>query len=363
VTDPPVEGFRTLSDLPGAASRALPPAVWDYIEGGAGEETTLRANRAAFQRRVLLPRVLVDITRLDPTTQVLGQTVSAPFYVSPTAYHGAIHPHGECGTARAASAAGVLAVFSTLSTASLEEIAEAAPAGPRWFQLYLQPEFATSQRLVERAERAGYSALVLTVDMPVLANRDRQTRTGFAVDASPRLGNGADIVGPSRSPEARGRVFTLRSETSAGWDIIERLGRITRLPIVVKGVLTGEDARRAVEHGARAVVVSNHGGRQLDAAPASLDALPEVVEAVGSRAEVYLDGGVRRGSDILMALALGARAVGVGRPILWALGVGGEAGVARILSLLKLDVVTSMALTGRRRISEVDRSLLTPPSV
>jgi 4-hydroxymandelate oxidase len=335
--------------------------IWDYIEGGAAEETTLRANRSAFQRRTLRPRVLVDITELDPTTEILGQEVSAPFYVSPTAYHGAIHPDSEGGTARAASAAGVLAVFSTLSTWSLEEIAAAAPAGPRWFQLYLQPEFSASQRLVERAERAGYSAVVLTVDMPFLANRDRQAQTGFAVATPPPLGNGADIVGPSRAPVARGRTFTLRAETSSGWDVLDRLRQVTRLPIVVKGILTGEDAEQAVEHGARAVVVSNHGGRQLDGAPASLDVLPEVVRAVNSRAEIYMDGGVRRGSDVLTALALGAKAVGVGRPILWALGVGGESGVARVLSLLKLDLVTAMALTGRRRISEIDATLLSPP--
>jgi 4-hydroxymandelate oxidase len=300
----------------------------------------------------------VDLTEVDPTTSILGTRVNAPFFVCPTAYHGSIHPDGEPGTARAASAAGVLAVFSTLSSFSLEEIATAAPAGPRWFQLYLQPEFSANRRLVERAQRAGYSALVVTVDLPVLANRDRQAHGGFALAAWPPLGNGADIVGPPRGFGGDGPVYTLRSESGVGWKILDRLREVTDLPVVVKGILTGDDARLAVEHGARAVVVSNHGGRQLDGAPASLDALPEVVHAVGSRAEVYLDGGVRRGSDIVMALGLGARAVGVGRPILWGLGSGGSRGVARVLSLLLVDLLTTMALTGRRTIDEIDGSVI-----
>jgi 4-hydroxymandelate oxidase len=352
--EPPPEGFVSLGDLEEAASRKVPPALWNYVQGGAAEETTLRDNRAAFLRRTLRPRVLVDLTEVDPTTSILGTRVNAPFFVCPTAYHGSIHPDGEPGTARAASAAGVLAVFSTLSSFSLEEIATAAPAGPRWFQLYLQPEFSANRRLVERAQRAGYSALVVTVDLPVLANRDRQAHGGFALAAWPPLGNGADIVGPPRGFGGDGPVYTLRSESGVGWKILDRLREVTDLPVVVKGILTGDDARLAVEHGARAVVVSNHGGRQLDGAPASLDALPEVVHAVGSRAEVYLDGGVRRGSDIVMALGLGARAVGVGRPILWGLGSGGSRGVARVLSLLLVDLLTTMALTGRRTIDEID---------
>jgi len=358
--EPPDGGFMSLGDLEEAASRKIPPALWNYVQGGAAEETTLRDNHAAFLRRTLRSRVLVDVTEIDPTTTLLGAPVNAPFFACPTAYHGSIHPDAEMGTARAASAAGVLAVFSTLSSASLEQIAAAAPAGPQWFQLYLQPEFSASRRLVERAEKAGYSALVLTVDLPVLANRDRQAHGGFAVEGWPPLGNGPDIVGPPRGFDARGGTFALRSEAGAGWKILDQLREVTDLPIVVKGVLTPDDARLAVEHGARGVVVSNHGGRQLDGAPASLDALPEVVAAVGSRAEVYLDGGVRRGADIVMALGLGARAVGLGRPILWGLGAGGERGVARVFSLLMVDLLTTMALTGRRRISEIDPTVLGP---
>ncbi|MCI4373417.1 MAG: alpha-hydroxy-acid oxidizing protein [Thermoplasmata archaeon] len=354
------EAFLSLGDLEEAASRKVAPAFWNYVQGGAAEEITLRDNRAAFHRRTLRPRVLVDVTELDPTTTILGNAVRAPYFVCPTAYHGSIHPDAEMGTARAASAAGILAAFSTLSSASLEEIAAAAPAGPRWFQLYLQPEFSATRRLVERAVGAGYSAIVLTVDLPVLANRDRQAHGGFALAAWPPLGNGADISAPARGFGTLEDHFTLRPDTGVGWEIIDRLRALSDLPIVVKGILTADDASRAVEHGARAVIVSNHGGRQLDGAPASLDALPEVVAAVGSRAEVYLDGGVRRGSDIVMALGLGARAVGIGRPILWGLGAEGERGVRRVLSLLMTDLLTTMALTGRRRISEIDASVLGP---
>jgi isopentenyl diphosphate isomerase/L-lactate dehydrogenase-like FMN-dependent dehydrogenase len=299
----------------------------------------------------------VDVSRVDLRAAILGETVRAPFYVSPTAYQGLVHPDGEVGLSRAAADEGVLAVFSTMSSASLEAIAEARPGAPRWFQLYLQPDWAESRRLVERAERSGYGAIVLTVDAPILGNRDRELRTGLVYGERPSMGNGPDVVGPSRVPNFAegegprdGRIPT--------WDIVDRLRETTSLPIVLKGILTAEDARRAAEHGARAIVVSNHGGRQLDGATAALDALPEIVAAIGSRLEVYLDGGVRRGSDIAIALALGARAVGLGRPSLWALAAGGGPGVARWLSLLKTDLAAVLALSGRRSALEIDGSLV-----
>lgn len=357
MTGEPSGGFLTLSDLEEAAAKKVSEPVWAYVQCGAGEEHTLRANREAFQRRTLRPRVLVDVTNLDPTTTILGERVSAPFYVTATASQGILHLDAEALTARAASKAGILAMFSSLSSLSLEKIAEAAPNGPRWFQLYLQPDFALTKRLVERAEKAGFTALVLTVDMPVQANRDRQSIAGYSLEGR-IVGNGEDVVPPSRSPIPEGQRYKVRNDASATWEILDHLRKITRLPIVVKGILTGEDAKLAIDHGAKAVVVSNHGGRQLDGAPASLDALPEVVGAVGFKAEVYLDGGVRRGTDILVALALGAKAVGIGRPVLWALAAGGEAGVAKLISLLKTDLATAMALTGRRTVSEIDRTLV-----
>lgn len=354
-------GFATLSDLEEAASKKADKIAWAYIQGGAGEERTMRSNRDAFHRRTLRPRVLVDVENLELGTSLLGTHVSAPFYASPTASHGLVNSKAEASTARAASRENILAAFGTLSSISLEAIAKAAPKGPRWFQLYLQPEFSVTESLVKRAEQADYKAIVLTVDMPVAGTRDSETRAGSPLASHIVLGNGREVVRPLRNPIIDGDKAHIRKEASYTWDVVDRLRRVTSLPIVLKGILTREDARRAVDHGAKGVVVSNHGGRQLDGAPPSLDALPEVVEEVGSEVEVYLDGGIRRGSDIAIALALGAKAVGIGRPVLWALAAGGESGVAKLLSLLKTDLATVMALTGRRTLAEIDRTLVNVP--
>jgi len=361
MTDESQAGFSTLSDLEEAASRKTDKSAWAYIQGGAGEEWTVRANREAFHRRTLRPRVLVDVENLEFGTTLLGTKVSAPFYVSPTASHGLVHPDAEAATARAASKANILAAYSTLTSISLEDIAKAASTGPRWFQLYLQPEFSTTRSLVERAEKAGYQAIMLTVDMPVAGNRDRENQAGSPLASPTILGNGREVVRPLRNPIVDGDHAHIRKEASNTWDAVDRIREITRLPLILKGILTREDARLAVGHGAKAVVVSNHGGRQLDRAPASLDALPEVVDEVGSKAEVYFDGGIRRGSDIITALALGAQAVGLGRPVFWALAAGGEPGVSKLLFLLKTDLATVMALTGRRTLSEIDKSLVNNP--
>jgi isopentenyl diphosphate isomerase/L-lactate dehydrogenase-like FMN-dependent dehydrogenase len=357
MTPEPPEEFRTLQELEGAAARRLSEEVWAYVQGGAGEERTVRANLEAFARATVRPRVLRGVAELDLRCRILGRPVAAPFFVAPMAYQGKVHPDGEVGVARAAAAAGLLGVYSTLSTRSMEEIAEASGAAPRWFQLYHQPDVEVERRLLERAERAGYTALVLTVDTPVLGVRDRQARGGFAIDASVPVGNGPDVLPPSRAPTPEGETYALRSDAAATWELLDELHRVSRLPLVVKGILTADDAHRCVDHGASAVVVSNHGGRQLDGVPAALDALAEVVAAVGPGVEVYLDGGVRRGVDILVALARGAKAVGIGRPVLWALAVGGASGVGRYFSLLKAELATAMVLTGRRTIAEVDRTL------
>jgi 4-hydroxymandelate oxidase len=356
---PPPEpvAFQTLGDLEDAAAARASPEVWAYVQGGAGEERTVAANRAAFRRWALRPRALVNVSHIDLRAPILGETVRAPFFVSPTAYQGLVHPDGEVGLSRAAADEGVLAVFSTMSSASLETIAEARPGAPRWFQLYLQPDWAASRRLVERAERAGYGAVVLTVDAPILGNRDRETRAGFGYGSGRAMGNGPDVVGPSRTPTL-GEGDGSRDERIPTWDVVDRLREATALPIVLKGILTAEDARRAAEHGVRGIVVSNHGGRQLDGATAALDALPDIVAAIGSRLEVYVDGGARRGSDIAIALALGARAVGLGRPALWALAAGGGPGVARWISLLKNDLASVLAVSGRRSVLEIDGSFV-----
>ena len=354
------DGFETLSDLEEHARQKCPPAIWDYILGGAGAERTLRRNLEAFDGWAVQPRALVDVGRVDLSTQILGSSVGAPFFLAPTAYQGLVHPDGERATARAASAEQVLAVFSTLSSRSMEAIAKASPSGPRWFQLYLQPELEGSLGLVRRAEAAGYSAIMLTVDTVVLGTRDRQIRSGFAVESSVLVGNGAEIVPPHRLLAVSGNGAGLRADCATTWPVLKDLKAATSLPIVVKGILTAEDARMAVAHGAAAIVVSNHGGRQLDGVAATLEVLPEIVTAVGGTVEVYVDGGFRRASDILTALALGARAVGLGRPPLWALAAGGERGVSRMIALLKVELATAMALSGRRSVPEIDRTLIRP---
>ncbi|HEV2166875.1 MAG TPA: alpha-hydroxy acid oxidase [Thermoplasmata archaeon] len=358
--DPPAGGFRSLGELESVAARRVGEREWAYVQGGAEEERALKANRAAFERRTLVPRLLTDVSSVQLASTLLGAEVRFPAFVAPTAHHEFLNPEAEVATARAAGSSGVLAAFSTLSARSLEEIAEAAPRAPKWFQLYLQPEFSASRALVERAERARYRALVLTADMPVLASRDALAEEEFDIYSKAALGNGPSVVPPTRAPVRAPSGYSLGAPASATWSIVDDLISITRLPVVVKGVLSTADAERAIARGAAGIVVSNHGGRQFDAAPAALDMLGPVARSIGDRAEVYLDGGVRRGSDLLVALASGARAVGIGRPVLWALAAGGEAGVMRYFDLLEREFATAMALCGCRRIAEVDSTLLGP---
>jgi isopentenyl diphosphate isomerase/L-lactate dehydrogenase-like FMN-dependent dehydrogenase len=333
------------------ARQQLPPAVWGYYSSGAADEETLRENRAAFARLQVRPRVLVDVSDIDLTTTLLGTPVALPIGVAPTAMHGAACAEGECATSQAAGALGALMIASTESMRTLEEIARTA-TGPLWFQLYFSTgTHARAERLVQRAERAGYRALVVTVDAPRWVRKERFAREQDAYQWPP-TGNfvnepdaGADD-GPSGAPLT--------------WADIEWLRSFTALPIVLKGILTREDAVLAVERGAAGIVVSNHGGRQLDSVPATIDALSEVVEAVAGRAEVYLDGGVRRGTDALKALALGARAVFVGRPVLWGLAVAGSTGAQHVLQVLRDELALAMALAGRPTLASVDGTLVQP---
>jgi isopentenyl diphosphate isomerase/L-lactate dehydrogenase-like FMN-dependent dehydrogenase len=278
--------------------------------------------------------MLVDVSQATAVTSVLGTEVSFPALVAPTAFQGLAHPDGERATARGAAAAGTIMCLSTLSTVSLEEVAGAAPEGKRWFQLYWGPDRTKVQDLLERAAAAGYRAIVVTVDLPEVGRRERDLRTGFETPASL-----SDVT-----------------DNSLTWRDLEWLRAQTALPVLVKGILTGEDAVLATEAGVEGIVVSNHGGRQLDGVAASLDALPEVVEAVGDRAEVLLDGGVRRGTDVVKALALGARAVLVGRAALYGLAVDGAGGVERVLTLLREEVELALALCGCASPAEVARS-------
>jgi isopentenyl diphosphate isomerase/L-lactate dehydrogenase-like FMN-dependent dehydrogenase len=354
-----------LQEYEDLAYERLEPTALDYYRSGSGDEVTLRANRAAFERIRLRPRVLVDVSALSLETTALGTPISMPIMVAPTAYHCLACEQGERDTARAAGAARTLMVASTLATRTLEEIAEVA-MGPLWFQLYVYKDRRVSEALVRRAEAAGYRALALTVDTPLFGRRERDVRNGFGLPPHLHLANFEDpsmrdVLPPMPGASGLELVAQRLFDQSLTWDALAWLRAITSLPIVVKGILTAEDAQLAVEHGAAAIIVSNHGGRQLDGAMATIEALPEVVEAVAGRCEVFLDGGVRRGTDVLKALALGARGVFVGRPALWGLAIDGAAGVERVLILLRDELELAMALAGQPTIASIDRSLVTLP--
>jgi isopentenyl diphosphate isomerase/L-lactate dehydrogenase-like FMN-dependent dehydrogenase len=325
------------------AEKRLDPAPFAYYVGGAGDEWTLRENVAAFRRWVLRPRVLVDVSGVTTATTVLGTDVSMPVLVAPTAAQKLAHPDGETATARAAAAAGTIMCLSTFSTSAPADVSAAAPDAVRWFQLYWHPDRGVTRSMVEQAVALGFRAIALTVDLPRVGRRERDLRTPIEAADDYGIAVFESVLEPVRlTPE----VLDLMVADSVTWRDIEWLRALTELPLVVKGVLTAEDAVLACEHGATGIVVSNHGGRQLDGVAASLDALPEVVDAVGDRCEVLMDGGVRRGTDVLKALALGARAVLVGRPVLWGLAVDGADGVRRVLDLLRAEVELGLALLG-----------------
>ena len=361
----PAAPALSLDEYESLARRRLPPPVWDYIAGGSGREATLAANRAAYDRLVLRPRALVDVSRFDPATSLLGATLAAPVGVAPMAYHRLVHPEGEVATARAAGGAGLLFVVSVFASRSLAEIAAAAGSGPLWLQVYWLRERAVLVDLIRRAEAHGYRALVLTVDTPRVGRRLRDLRHGFAVpgeisaanlDAGLMAGTHHSRAGVSAIEQHSRQQF----DASVTWSDLVWLREQTSLPLVLKGILTAEDARLAVAHGAAAIVVSNHGGRQLDGAPATLDALPEVVDAVAGRCPVLVDGGIRGGADVVKALALGAGAVLVGRPVLWGLSCAGADGVREVLGLLLAELEDAMILSGRPRLADIDHTLLRP---
>ena len=341
--------FLDLAALEQRTRELLPPEVADYYAGGAESETTLAEAPAAWRRWRLRPRVLTGVSTVALRTTLLGSEVATPVGVAPWAFQAMAHPDGERGTARGAAAAGALMTVSTSAGTRLEEVAAAEPAGPRWFQLYRLHSPAHTDDLARRAGTAGYRALVLTVDLPVLGRRLRDLVNDFALPADFPLPN---HPAPDAGPAADIPVWT--------FDDIARFGQLSGLPVVVKGVLRGDDALRCVQAGAAAVWVSTHGGRQADPAVASAQALPEVVEAVGEDAEVYADGGIRSGSDVLTALALGARAVFLGRPVLWGLATGGADGVTEVLTGLSAELASTMALCGLPDVGSVPRDAVTP---
>jgi isopentenyl diphosphate isomerase/L-lactate dehydrogenase-like FMN-dependent dehydrogenase len=343
--------------------RDLAPLVEDRIEagplgyfaGGAGDERTLADNEAAFARRRLLPRVLVDVSGISTATTVLGTEISLPVIVAPVALQRMAHPDGEPGMARAAAAAGTLMCVSTLATATAREVAESAPAdAPRWFQLYVLRDRGVTHALVDEAVACGYRALVLTVDAPRAGRRERDLRTGFTVP--PHVDMPGVTAAAGRSSGLTPAGFFSLVDTSLTWKDLERLVEQVDLPVIVKGVHAAADARLALQHGASAVVVSNHGGRQLDGVPAGIDMLEDVVQEVAGDAEVYVDGGIRRGTDVLTALALGARAVLVGRPMLWGLAWDGEAGARWVLETLRAELELDLMLLGAPSPAPVTRA-------
>ncbi|NWX59103.1 HAOX2 oxidase, partial [Promerops cafer] len=341
-----------LSDFEAYARKYLPKIAWDYFAAGADDCTTRDENILAYKRIRFRPRMLRDVSVMDIRTKILGSEISFPVGIAPTGFHQLAWPDGEKSTARAARAMNTCYIASTYSTCTLEEISAAAPGGLRWFQLYIHRNRAASQQLVLRAEALGFQGLVLTADLPYTGKRRDDVRNGFRLPPHMKVKNleGAfEVCKMSPSFHSLHWQYGLPPNSldpSVTWNDIYWLQSLTRLPIIIKGILTREDAELAVRHGVQGIIVSNHGGRQLDEGPAAIDALVEVVEAVQGRVEVYVDGGIRKGSDVLKALALGAKCVFIGRPAIWGLAYKGEEGLQDVLRILQDEFRLSMALAG-----------------
>jgi 4-hydroxymandelate oxidase len=336
----------SVADYERAAAAVLPSGALAYYAGGAGDEITLRDNVAAWQRLAIRPRVLVGVGRRELGVTLLGRDRPHPLIVAPMAFQRLLHDEGDVAAARAAQATGSVMCLSTFGAITPGALAEAVPGCSRWFQVYVLADRGMSRELVAQAVEHGYEALVVTVDLPVVGLRERELR--FPVEA------------PDTDGALEPRHLAEAVDPDLNWDDIARIASESPLPVLVKGVLTADDARLAGEHGAAGVVVSNHGARQLDTVPSGADALPEVVEAVGGRLEVLVDGGIRRGTDVLKALALGARAVLVGRPVAWGLAVDGAEGARRVLELLLAELDIALALAGAPRAAELDQTFVGP---
>jgi isopentenyl diphosphate isomerase/L-lactate dehydrogenase-like FMN-dependent dehydrogenase len=341
----------TVHDAERLAETVVPPDVWSYIAGGAADERTLRWNREAFSGFRLRHRVLIDVSNVATQTTALGTSVSMPVLVAPMAFQQVAHEERELGTARGAAAAGTIMCLSTIATATPSEVAEVAPGAPKWLQVYVFGDRSVSDEIIAEAIEAGFSALMLTADLPVVGIRDRELRTGWT---TPEGDVPAFVSARARAVAGKEALGLL--DPGVEWEYVAELRERYGIPVLVKGLVTAEDARLACEHGADGVVVSNHGGRQLDGSMAAVDALADVVDAVDGRAEVYLDGGVRRGSDVVTALALGAQAVLVGRPVLYGLALAGASGVQQVLEILRAETENALALLGCRSPREVTRA-------
>lgn len=357
--------LASLGDFEAAAKLRIPHAAWEFYNGAVADEITMHWNLEAYQRIRLKPRVLVDVSKLDTRITLLGREHAFPIILAPTAYHKLACPEGELATARAAASTGTQMVLSTMSTTAVEDVAPAAKE-PLWFQLYVQRDRGFTRDLVQRAESAGCKALCLTVDSAVTGARNREERAEFALPKGVELPhlrgmkvNGVDVGTSGTGHRAMsGSIYSAMSDPSLSWRDIEWLLSFVKIPLLLKGVLNPDDADHAVKSGAGGIIVSNHGARNLDTVPATIDALPLIAEKVHGRVPVIVDGGVRRGTDVLKAIALGANAVQIGRPYLYGLGVAGEEGAARVISILQQEFQMAMALTGRPAIASIDRTVL-----
>lgn len=357
-----LEACVTVDDFEALAKTRLSAMAYDYYRSGADEEQTLSRNREAFARYEIWYRTLVNVSAPQIATTVLGRTVASPILIAPTAYHSLAHPDGERATARAAADVGTLYCASTLATTSLEDVAAAAPGAPRWFQLYVHKDRAFTNKLIARAKAAGYDAIAVTCDTPVLGRRCADVKNRFALPNGMVMANLIEAL-PQDLREGAGselaRFVASRHDPAFVWSDLDEIVRAAHpLPVIVKGIARADDAKRAVDHGARAVWVSNHGGRQLDYAPATVDCLREIAPALPPEVEVYLDGGVRSGTHALIALGLGARAVFVGRPVLWGLATSGQAGVQRVLGLLNEELIRAMRLAGCADVESTREDLI-----
>jgi 4-hydroxymandelate oxidase len=348
-------------DFEAIAREKLPPMAYDYYASGAHDEITLRENHAAYDRIRLNYRVLKDISQRDISVTLLGERLSMPLLIAPTAFHRMAHPDGEIATVKAAGAAGTTMILSTLSTTSIEDVMAAAQ-GPVWFQLYVYKDRAATAALVQRAEAAGCSALVLTVDAQIWGRRERDVRNRFQLPAGLSVKNlmpaGQEQFPQGAQDSGLAAYVASLFDQSLSWKDVEWLCAASKLPVFLKGIVHPEDARQALDYGVAGIIVSNHGGRQLDTAPATIDALPEIVTAVDNRLLVLLDGGIRRGTDVIKALALGANAVAVGRPVLWGLAYDGQRGVERALEILRFEIDLAMGLCGCASVAEIHKELI-----
>ncbi|CAL5410139.1 unnamed protein product [Camellia sinensis] len=345
------------------AKEKLPKMIYDYYASGAEDQWTLQENQNAFTRILFRPRMLIDVSKIDMTTTVLGFKISMPILIAPTAMQKMAHPEGEVATARAASAAGTIMTLSSFATSSVEEVASTGP-GIHFFQLYMIKDKNVVAQLIRRAERAGFKAIALTVDTPRLGRREADIKNRFSLPSHLTFKNfeGLDLGKIDKTNDPGLTTYLAEQiDQSLNWKDLKWLQMITHLPILLKGVLTAEDASLAVQAGAAGIIVSNHGARQLDYVPATIMALEEVVEAVQGRVPVFLDGGVRRGTDVFKALALGASGVFIGRPVVFSLAANGEAGVRKVLQMLRNEFELTMALSGCRSLKEITRNHIVAP--